>query len=98
MDCIVPYTLYIDPVFPMNPPANYNCVILDVCRVTIGNNVLLGPSVHIYIASHSLNSQVRRRGIEFGKTATIGDDVWIGGGAIINPGVNIGSRESGVSG
>lgn len=95
-------TPYIEPIFRCDYGynieigdmfyANYNCVILDVCRVTVVNNVLLGPSVHIYTASNSLDSQVRRRGIEFGKTVTIGDDVWIGGGAIINPGVNIGNR------
>ena len=72
--------------------ANYNCVILDVCRVTIGRNALLGPSVHIYTASHPLESQKRISGLELGKPVTIGDDVWIGGGAIINPGISIGNR------
>lgn len=70
---------------------NMNCVILDVCRVRIGNHVLLGPAVQIYTAAHPLDFQLRRKK-EFGKPVTIGDDVWIGGGAIICPGVTIGSR------
>ncbi len=70
---------------------NMNCVILDVCRVQIGNHVLLGPAVQIYTAGHPLDFQLRREK-EFGKAVTIGDDVWIGGGAIICPGVTIGPR------
>ena len=72
--------------------ANYNCIILDTCKVAIGRNVLLGPSVHIYTATHPLNSTMRRNGLELGRPVAIGDDVWIGGGAIINPGVAIGDR------
>jgi maltose O-acetyltransferase len=70
---------------------NFNCTILDVMSVTIGNHVFLGPNVQIYTATHPLNASDRRRGLESGKAVTIGDDVWIGGGAIICPGVNIGS-------
>lgn len=72
--------------------ANFNCVILDVCKVTIGDNCLLAPGVHIYTAAHPLDPVERNSGIEFGKPVTIGDNVWIGGGSIINPGVTIGNN------
>lgn len=71
---------------------NFNCVILDVAQVTIGNNVLMGPNVQIYAATHPMQASLRRQGLEAGKRVTIGDDVWIGGGAIICPGVAIGAR------
>ncbi|MDB6120885.1 MAG: sugar O-acetyltransferase [Verrucomicrobiaceae bacterium] len=71
---------------------NFNCVVLDVMEVTIGNNVLFGPSVQIYAATHPMNPVVRREWKEFAKPVTIGDDVWVGGGAIICPGVTIGDR------
>ena len=70
---------------------NFNCVVLDVCPVTIGDFTLFGPAVQIYTATHPLNSELRRRE-EFGKPVEIGSDVWVGGGAIILPGVRIGSR------
>jgi len=70
---------------------NFNCVILDVCQVTIGDFTLLGPAVQIYTATHPLNAELRRTQ-EYGKPVTIGSDVWIGGGAILCPGVTIGSR------
>ena len=70
---------------------NFNCVVLDVCRVTIGDYTLFGPAVQIYTATHPLDPQLRRKQ-EFGKPVEIGSDVWIGGGAIICPGVQIGSR------
>lgn len=69
---------------------NFNCCILDVMPVIIGNNVMLGPAVQIYTASHPLNAAERNSGREFAKPVTIGNNVWIGGGAIINPGVTIG--------
>jgi maltose O-acetyltransferase len=72
--------------------ANFECVILDVCKVRIGNNCMLAPGVHIYTAAHPLNPTERNSGREFGKPVTIGNNVWIGGGAIINPGVNIGDN------
>nr|WP_251025715.1 sugar O-acetyltransferase [Bacillus sp. ISL-47] len=72
--------------------ANFECVILDVCEVRIGNNCMLAPGVHIYTAAHPLNPVERNSGREFGKPVTIGNNVWIGGGAIINPGVNIGDN------
>lgn len=70
---------------------NFNCVVLDVCQVRIGSFSLFGPAVQIYTATHPLDPELRRSQ-EFGKPVTIGSDVWIGGGAIILPGVKIGSR------
>jgi maltose O-acetyltransferase len=70
---------------------NFNCVVLDVCEVRIGDFVKLGPAVQIYTATHPLEADLRRHE-ESGKPITIGDDVWIGGGAVLNPGVNIGPR------
>lgn len=69
---------------------NFNCVVLDVCRVTIGHRALFGPGVQIYTASHPLSLAERRSGLELGYPVTIEDDVWVGGGAIICPGVTIG--------
>lgn len=71
--------------------ANFDCVILDVCPVTIGNHVLLGPQVGIYTPSHPIDAEVRADMLEYGSPVTIGDDVWIGGHAVINGGVEIGS-------
>jgi len=70
---------------------NFNCIVLDVCKVTIGDFTLFGPAVQIYTPLHPLNSELRRKQ-EYGKPVTIGSDVWVGGGAIILPGVHIGSR------
>jgi maltose O-acetyltransferase len=70
---------------------NFNCVVLDVCRVRIGSHTLFGPAVQIYTATHPMNAELRRSR-EFGKPVEIGSDVWVGGGAIILPGVKIGSR------
>ncbi len=70
---------------------NFNCVVLDVCRVTIGDFTLFGPAVQIYAATHPLNAELRRKQ-ESGRPIEIGSDVWVGGGAIICPGVRIGSR------
>ena len=72
--------------------ANFNCVILDVCPVHIGDNCMLAPGVQIYTATHPVDLSERTSGIEYGKPITIGDNVWIGGGAIINPGVHIGDN------
>jgi len=71
---------------------NFNCVVLDVTHVTIGNNVLFGPSVQIYTATHPISAVERRKWLESAKPITIGSDVWVGGGAIICPGVTIGDR------
>jgi maltose O-acetyltransferase len=70
---------------------NFNCVILDVMKVEIGDNVLCGPGVQIYTAMHPMSATERRTWLEFAKPVTIGSDIWIGGGAIICPGVRIGS-------
>jgi maltose O-acetyltransferase len=70
---------------------NFNCVVLDVCAVHVGDFTLFGPSVQIYTAMHPLDHE-RRRTEEFGKPIAIGSDVWVGGAAVICPGVTIGSR------
>ncbi|MGQ7275240.1 sugar O-acetyltransferase [Marinobacter sp. V034] len=70
---------------------NFNCVVLDVARVTIGDYTLFGPAVQIYTATHPFDAALRRRQ-EYAKPIEIGSDVWVGGGAIICPGVRIGSR------
>ena len=69
---------------------NFNCVVLDVCEVHVGDFTFFGPAVQIYAATHPLNAQLRRTQ-EFGRPVTIGSDVWVGGGTIILPGVTIGS-------
>src|SRR6266550_6565098 len=69
---------------------NYNCVILDVADVIIGDATQIGPAVQIYTADHPRDAETRRQGLEFGRPVRIGSDVWIGGGAIILPGVTIG--------
>lgn len=71
---------------------NFNCVVLDVAPVRIGSRTLFGPNVQIYTATHPLDAQERASGLEFAKPITIGEDVWVGGGAIINPGITIGDR------
>ena len=70
---------------------NFNCVVLDVCRVEVGEFTLIGPSVQIYTAMHPLNADLRRVQ-EYAKPVVIGSDVWIGGAAVICPGVTIGSK------
>ena len=71
---------------------NFNCVVLDVAPVTIGSRTLIGPAVQIYAAMHPLLAVDRRTGLESGKPVAIGEEVWIGGGAVICPGVSIGAR------
>jgi maltose O-acetyltransferase len=70
---------------------NFNCVVLDVCRVTVGDFTLFGPAVQIYTATHPMNAALRRRQ-ESGNPVEVGSDVWVGGGAILCPGVKVGSR------
>jgi maltose O-acetyltransferase len=70
---------------------NFNCVVLDVCRVRIGDYTLFGPGVQIHTPMHPMNAELRRNQ-EFGKPIDIGSDVWVGGGALILPGVQIGSK------
>jgi maltose O-acetyltransferase len=94
-------TAYVEPPFFCDYGANitlgqrvffnFNCVVLDVCPVRIGDFAFIGPAVQIYTPLHPLDA-ARRRREEYGKPVEIGDDVWIGGGAIILPGVRIGSR------
>lgn len=69
---------------------NFNCVILDICTVSIGDDCQIGPAVQIYAADHPRDPATRRSGLESGKPVKIGRNVWIGGGAIILPGVTVG--------
>jgi len=71
---------------------NFNCTILDVAAVTIGPRTLFGPGVQVYTATHPLDYQERASGLEYAKPIRIGEDVWVGGGAILCPGVSIGDR------
>lgn len=94
--------LYIEPTFRCdygynihvgeNFYANFECVFLDVCEIRIGDNCFIAPGVHIYTATHPLNPIERISGVEYGKPVNIGHNVWIGGKAVINPGVNIGNN------
>lgn len=72
--------------------ANFDCIFLDVNHITIGNNVMLGPRVGLYTASHPIDKDVRNTGLEYGKPIKIGDNVWIGGNAVVMPGVTIGDN------
>lgn len=72
--------------------ANYNCCILDVCDVTIGDNVMFASHVGIYAASHPIDPEVRASGLECGKPVKIGNNVWIGGHSCVCPGVTIGNN------
>ncbi|CAM3648745.1 sugar O-acetyltransferase [Pontibacter korlensis] len=71
---------------------NFNCIVLDVMQVTIGSRTLFGPNVQIYTATHPMDHKERASGLEFAKPITIGEDVWVGGSAVICPGVSIGDR------
>lgn len=72
--------------------ANYNCTIIDVAKVTIGDNCQLAPNVAIYTAGHPVHPVSRNTMYEYGIEVTIGDNVWIGGNTVILPGVHIGSN------
>lgn len=72
--------------------ANFGCIILDVNKVTIGDNVLLAPNVQIYTAAHPTDPTKRLTKKEFARPVSIGNNVWVGGGAIICPGVRIGDN------
>ncbi len=78
--------------------ANYGCVFLDVCRIEFGDDCLLGPGVHVYTATHPLDAESRRTRLEYGKPVTVGDEVWVGGRAVLNPGVTVGDRAMVASG
>jgi maltose O-acetyltransferase len=71
---------------------NFNCVVLDVAPVYIGSRVMCAPNVQLYTATHPLNAEARSSGREYAKPIRIGDDVWLGGGVIVCPGVSIGDR------
>ena len=71
---------------------NYGCVFLDVCPIVIKDKTLIGPNVQIYTACHAADPQQRLAGVEFGKSVTIGSNVWIGGSSVICPGVEIGDN------
>jgi maltose O-acetyltransferase len=66
--------------------------MLDVCPITIGDNCSIAPGVHIYTATHPIEAHERRKGPEYGRPVIIGNDVWIGGKAVINPGITIGNN------
>ena len=70
---------------------NHNCVILDAAKVTFGDNVFIAPNCGFYTAGHPLDAERRNRGLEFAYPITIGNNVWIGGGVQVLPGVTIGS-------
>lgn len=72
--------------------ANAGCVVLDCAAIEIGDRVLFGPAVQVYAATHPLDVETRRRGFDLARPVSIGDDVWIGGGAILLPGVTVGAR------
>ncbi len=72
--------------------ANFDCILLDVNTITIGDNVMFGPRVSIYTATHPIDSEIRNEGLEYGEAVSIGDNVWVGGSATINPGVSIGDN------
>ena len=71
---------------------NYHCIFLDCAPIDIGHDVQIGPAVQLYTAQHPLEADVRRSGLESARPIRIGNDVWIGGGAVVLPGVTIGDR------
>ncbi len=71
---------------------NFNCVVLDVAPVTIGSRTLFATNVQVLTATHPIDHKERASGLEYAKPIVIGEDVWVGGGAIICPGVTIGDR------
>ena len=90
--------VYIEPPFRYNITvgnnfyANYDCIMLDVCSIDIGDNVFLAPRVCLFTASHPIDAEIRNMQLEFGKPITIGSNVWIGGNTVENPGVSIGDN------
>ena len=72
--------------------ANYNLTLLDVGKITIGKNAQIAPNVSIYTAGHPIHPDSRNTGYEYGIPVTIGDNVWIGGNAVILPGVTVGNN------
>lgn len=78
--------------FGDNVYLNFACVILDCAKVALGNNVLVGPNVQFYAAYHPLDARERIKGPELAAPIAIHDNVWLGGGAIVCPGVTIGAN------
>jgi maltose O-acetyltransferase len=78
--------------------ANVGCVLLDIRRIDVGRDCLVGPGVHVYTATHPLDAAARSEGLEYGEPVSVGDDVWIGGRAVLNPGVTVGDRSIVASG
>lgn len=72
--------------------ANYNCTMLDVGKIIIGDNVQFAPNVSLYTAGHPIHPDSRNSGYEYGIGITIGNNVWLGGNVIVNPGVHIGNN------
>lgn len=72
--------------------ANFDCIILDVNKVRIGKNVFFAPRVNIFTAGHPIDTDIRNLMLEFGTPVEIGDNVWVGGNSVINPGVKIGNN------
>lgn len=72
--------------------ANYMLTILDVGKVSIGEHVLFGPNIGIYAVGHAIDPELRRKGYEFGLPVNIGDNVWVGGSTVFNPGVAVGEN------
>jgi maltose O-acetyltransferase len=70
--------------------ANYGCVFLDAAPISFGDRCLLGPGVHVYTPTHPIDPDERATGRERAEPVTVGDDVWIGGRAVLNPGVTVG--------
>ena len=86
--CDYGYNIYLGKNFY----SNHNLVILDVCPVIIGDNVMFGPNVTITSAGHPIDAETRNSGLEFGKKINIGNNVWLGANVTINPGVTIGDN------
>lgn len=72
--------------------ANYNCTLLDVAKIKIGDNCQMAPNVAIYTAGHQIHPVSRNSAYEYGKEVTIGDNVWLGGNTVVCPGVHIGNN------
>jgi maltose O-acetyltransferase len=72
--------------------ANYDCIMIDVTKITIGDYVMFGPRVSLYTAEHPIDASIRRTGLEYGESIHIGNNVWIGGETVINSGVTIGDN------
>ncbi len=86
--CDYGYNLHIGKNFYMN----HNSVFLDVCKITIGDNVFIGPNCGFYGAGHPIDADERNSGLEYGAPITIGDNVWIGGSVCVMPNVTIGDN------